>query len=115
MLELDYTSVLALLLLAVLAVTASLGRLLSFRLLSAARKSNNTVKSLKHGEVLPDILTRSIVRKVKVSKVGDYLILTVVLKTTVDTSTEVEIEEPLVLLSDGDIIAKNSAAEELSS
>ncbi|MCX8209032.1 MAG: hypothetical protein N3G79_05270 [Sulfolobales archaeon] len=104
-----------LVLLAVLVAAAGLGRSLPIRLLKAAGRPGYSSKSLKHGEVLSDVLTRSVVRKVKVSKVGNYLILTVVLRTSVDSDAEVEIEEPLVLLSDGEIIARNASAEELGS
>jgi hypothetical protein len=44
------------------------------------------------------------VRKVKVSKVGDYVILTVVLKTSLEPGAEVVIEEPMVILGDGEVI-----------
>ncbi len=80
--------------------------------LSGAR---NSLRDLPRRDIAPDVLSRSVVRRVKVSKVGEYLIVTLVLRTAVDVGAEVEVEEPLVLLSDGEIFLKGkSGAGELS-
>lgn len=112
---LNYAVAIPLLLVLFLVVLVSLGRQFPFRVYSMARKTSAVPAEYRKTGVVSDILTRSVVKKVKVSKVGDYLILTLVLRTAVESSTEIEIEEPLVLLSDGEVIAKsNSGVDELS-
>ncbi|MEM0197014.1 MAG: hypothetical protein QXK66_05205 [Sulfolobales archaeon] len=114
MFRLEYAVVLTLVLLAFLVALVSLSKPLSLRVLGIARSSSSSLQSAKKNDVVSDILTRAVVRKVKVSKVGDYLILTLVLRTSVESSTEVEIEEPLILLSDGDVVVKRESVDELS-
>ncbi|MEM2208470.1 MAG: hypothetical protein QXG17_07255 [Sulfolobales archaeon] len=114
MLELEYVVIATIVVLATLVVLVSLDKPLSLRVLSMTKGVTSSLQSARKSDVVSDILTRSVVRKVKVSKVGDYLILTLVLRTSVESSTEVEIEEPLVLLSDGDIVAKRDGVDELS-
>jgi len=55
-------------------------------------------------DIASDALTRATVRRVKVSKIGDYVILTIILKTSLEPSAEVVIEEPMVILSDGEVV-----------
>jgi len=108
---LDYAVVVALISLILVTVLVGLDRLLSFRLLSFSRRFRKASNLYSGGGVVSDLLSRSVVRKVKVSKVGEYLIITLVLRTAVESGNEVEIEEPLVMLSDGDIVSKNNASE----
>lgn len=104
MLGLEYYLVaVVLLLLSALVVYTSLDRRFALRLPGASRGPS---RGAQERDIASDILTRSVVRKVKVSKVGEYLIVTFVLRTAVDTGTEVEIEEPLVLLGDGEILPR---------
>lgn len=112
--RLNYAVAVSLLLVLFLVVLVSLGRQLSFRVYSMTRKAGAVPAEHRKADVVSDILTRSVVKKVKVSKVGDYLILTLVLRTAVESGTEIEIEEPLVLLSDGEVIARSSGVGELS-
>lgn len=114
MLRLEYVVVTILLLLTLLVVLVSMDRPLSLKILGMTRSISRSLHSSGKSDVVSDIITRSVVRKVKVSKVGDYLILTLVLRTSIDSSTEVEIEEPLVLLSDGEVVAKSGNTSELS-
>ena len=87
---------------------------LSLRILGLTRRLSGAQAAHGGGNVVSDLLTRSVVRKVKVSRIGDYLVVTLVLRTGADPGAEVEIEEPLVLFSDGDVIAKGVGAEELA-
>ncbi|MEM1623255.1 MAG: hypothetical protein QW780_01150 [Sulfolobales archaeon] len=114
MFGLEYAVVLTLVLLAFLVALVSLSKPLSPRVLGIARGATSSLRQAKKSDVVSDVLTRAVVRKVKVSKVGDYLILTLVLRTSVESSTEVEIEEPLVLLSDGDVVVRREGVDQLS-
>lgn len=112
--RLAHVVVIALLLLAILVALVSLDRPLTLRILGVTKSVGVSPGPSKRSDAVSDALTRSVVRKVKVSKVGDYLIVTLVLRASMDSSTEVEIEEPLVLLSDGEVVAKGDSAGELS-
>lgn len=90
----------------------SLDRPLSFRILGLARRLSGAQVSSESSSIVSDLLTKNVVRKVKVSKVGDYLIITLVLRAGIDSGTEVEIEEPLVLFSDGDAISSIDSSRE---
>lgn len=114
MLRLAYVAVIALLLLTLLVALVSLDRPLSLRILGMTKGAGVASHPSKRSDAVSDTLTRSVVRKVKVSKVGDYLIVTLVLRAGMDSGTEVEIEEPLVLLSDGEVVTKGDGAGELS-
>jgi|GEM_PF-1136919 hypothetical protein len=108
---LDYAALVALMSLILVTALAGLDRLTSFRFLSASRRLKKASDLYSGGGVVSDLLSRSVVRKVKVSKVGEYLIVTLVLKTTMESGSEVELEEPLVMLSDGDVVSKSSVSE----
>ncbi len=93
-----------LLLLAALVVYTSMDKRFAFRLAGA---SKGLSRDSARRDVVSDLLTKSVVRKVKVSKVGEYLIVTLVLRTATDSGTEVEVEEPLVLLGDGEVLSRS--------
>jgi len=100
--ELDYV------VLAVLAVLTLVALVLDKPLLKAILLSRSRSwglsQSAHRSDIASDTLTRATVRRVKVSKVGDYVILTIVLKTSLEPGAEVVIEEPMVVLSDGEVI-----------
>lgn len=108
---LDHAVLVAIVLLIFVTTLVSLDRLVSLRLLSFSKRFRKASELYSGSGVVSDLLSRSVVRKVKVSKVGEYLIVTLVLRTAVESDSEVEIEEPLVMLSDGDIVSRSNANE----
>jgi hypothetical protein len=109
-LELDYV------VLAILAVLTLVALVLDKPLLKAVvlarSRSWGLVPGSQRSDIASDALTRATVRKVKVSKVGDYVILTVVLKTSLEPGAEVVIEEPMVILGDGEVIRPGKGVDD---
>jgi hypothetical protein len=100
--ELDYVVLTVLAVLTLLALV--LDRPLLKAVILARSRGWASAPSSRYSDIASDALTRATVRKVKVSKVGDYVILTVVLKTGLEPGAEVVIEEPMVILGDGEVI-----------
>ncbi len=112
MLKLDY------IVLAVLALLTLVALVLDKPLLKAVVLARSRIwgvtPSSYRSDIASDALTRATVRRVKVSKVGDYVILTIVLKTSLEPGAEVVIEEPMVVLSDGEVIRSGNDLAESS-
>ncbi len=112
MLELDYVVLAVLALLTLVALV--LDKPLLKAVVLARSRSSGLHPSSYRSDIASDALTRATVRRVKVSKVGDYVILTIVLKTSLEPGTEVVIEEPMVVLSDGEVIGSGNDLAESS-